>query len=384
MSGNKSSQVLVVVAGITPQIITETTYALGTRPKPVRLDRLCIVTTTVGREKVQESLVRRGILQKLTEEYGLEPLTIDDDSFVMIKDGNGQEIVDITDNEENEAVGDLITSLIRDLTDDPSTTLHCSIAGGRKTMGFYLGAALQLFGRPRDRLYHVLVTPEFESNPDFFYPPKKPTVIESKRPDGTTKRLNTKNARVQLAELPFIRLRDKLSLEGKNFKELVRKGQGQVDAALVQPQLTVYLADRLINIDNHTIEMAPTLALFYAALLLRKTENCTSPDRKTCRGCNGCFVEISHLSSREFVRKMASLWERIFPNKTGKGEEFIAKWKDGIRQETIRQYIAKIRHEIERQSGDASFIPFCTITSNKKWGSSTYGIALERDNIRIV
>ncbi|WP_442891844.1 CRISPR-associated ring nuclease [Dissulfurispira sp.] len=40
-------------------------------------------------------------------------------------------------------------------------------------MSFYMGAALQLFGRPWDRLYHVLVTPEFESNPEFFTSQRK-------------------------------------------------------------------------------------------------------------------------------------------------------------------------------------------------------------------
>jgi CRISPR-associated protein (TIGR02584 family) len=32
-----------------------------------------------------------------------------------------------------------------------------SIAGGRKTMGFYAGYALSLYGRAQDRMSHVLV-----------------------------------------------------------------------------------------------------------------------------------------------------------------------------------------------------------------------------------
>ena len=29
-----------------------------------------------------------------------------------------------------------------------------------------------LYGRPQDRIYHVLVSPEFESSGVFFYPPR--------------------------------------------------------------------------------------------------------------------------------------------------------------------------------------------------------------------
>lgn len=384
MSGRQSTNILVAVVGITPQIITETAYALGTRSKPVRLNELRIITTSVGRQKVEESLVGRGIMKKLTDEYNLNPLAINDDSFLMITDRTGRILDDINDNAENEQVGNLITTLIERLTGDPSTTLHCSIAGGRKTMGFYLGAALQLFGRPRDKLYHVLVSPEFESNRDFFFPPKKPAVIKSTAPDGSVRKLNTENAKIRLAELPYIRLRDALSLEGKGFKELVRKGQEQMDAAVVQPELCVDLAGRTIKIGAHALQLAPVLLLFYTMLLLRKLESCADPKRATCLGCRSCFVEIGQLSSRESVRRMGSLWERIFPNRMGKGEEFITKWKDGIRQETVRQYITKIRNEIERQAVGQPFLPFCTVVSNKRWGSSSYGITLERRNIKII
>ena len=44
-------------------------------------------------------------------------------------------------------IADAITALVRALTADPGSAVHASIAGGRKTMGFYLGYALSLFGR---------------------------------------------------------------------------------------------------------------------------------------------------------------------------------------------------------------------------------------------
>ena len=61
--------------------------------------------------------------------------------------------------------GRCITNLIRAFTADPESALHVSIAGGRKTMGFFLGYALSLYGRAQDKLSHVLVSPPFESSP---------------------------------------------------------------------------------------------------------------------------------------------------------------------------------------------------------------------------
>lgn len=53
-----------------------------------------------------------------------------------------------------------------------------NLAGGRKSMGFYIGYALSLFGRGQDRMSHILVEEAFETHPEFFYPPKKPLFLE--------------------------------------------------------------------------------------------------------------------------------------------------------------------------------------------------------------
>ncbi|MBV5299598.1 MAG: TIGR02584 family CRISPR-associated protein, partial [Rhodoferax sp.] len=76
---------------------------------------------------------------------------------------------DIRSPADNRAAADFITAQVRAITADSGCALHASIAGGRKTMGFYLGYALSLFGRPQDRLSHVLVSEPFESSYDFFY-----------------------------------------------------------------------------------------------------------------------------------------------------------------------------------------------------------------------
>ena len=64
---------------------------------------------------------------------------------------------DARSREDQEALGDFIIAKVAELTSDPKTCIHASIAGGRKTMTFYLGYAMSLFGRIQDELSHVLV-----------------------------------------------------------------------------------------------------------------------------------------------------------------------------------------------------------------------------------
>jgi CRISPR-associated protein (TIGR02584 family) len=95
------------------------------------------------------------------------------------------------------------------LTEDPDTEIHVSIAGGRKTMGYYLGYALSLYGRPQDRLSHVLVSDPYETNRDFYYPTPYEHPIHSRRGDKEVTVDARQRARGS-GGYPFVRLRDGL------------------------------------------------------------------------------------------------------------------------------------------------------------------------------
>ena len=103
---------------------------------------------------------------------------------------------------------------MREITADPQASLHVSIAGGRKTMGFYVGYALSLFGRAQDRLSHVLVPP----------------VIRVARQTSSIRRLGAAGRAACIsATIPFVRLRDGLPerlLEGHaRFSDAVAEAQ---------------------------------------------------------------------------------------------------------------------------------------------------------------
>lgn len=379
MKKNAYKEIFIFAAGSTPQVITETIYALAVKRPPVYPDEIYIITTNRGKDIIEGALLRDGVMRQLIKEYNLPPVFLGDASFIIPKDIKGCFLEDIRDDEENKIMGDTIMSFIRDKADDPAARLHCSLAGGRKTMSFYLGAAMQLFARPWDRLYHVLVTPEFESNPDFFYKPRKDRVL---RVDGRP--LNTRDAKVTLAELPFIRLRNKLQLEPTaGFRELVEEGQKEIDTALIQPELRVRLSEQAVHIGRKTIRMAPLQLVVYVAHLKQKLSRCRHPERPYCLDCTDCFASLLELSTKAALEEMAKDYMKISHSRA---LDFLHKYekKDGLGPDVIRQTISKIKKAFSGQLGDETLATHFSVTSpGRIYGGTRYGVRAEKGKIRI-
>jgi hypothetical protein len=180
----------------------------------------------------------------------------------VLHDRSGAPLPDIRTIEDNEAAADAITEHIRELTQSDDSALHVSIAGGRKTLGFFVGYALSLYGRRQDRLSHVLVTQPYESHPDFYYPTPYSRVIHTFPPDSRP--LDTQNAEITLAEIPFVRLRDGLPkplLQGRTrFSEVIAQAQRSLDP----PELILDRATRRIRCSGIDVELKPIDFAFYA------------------------------------------------------------------------------------------------------------------------
>ncbi len=376
-------EIFIFVAGATPQIITETVYALAHCEPPVYPEEIHIITTETGRRRIEDTIVRKDLFALMSKEFNIPLKGLTSESFIIVKDSQGNPLEDIRTEEENEAIGDTITSFIREKSKDMKARLHCSIAGGRKTMSFYLGAALQLFGRPWDKLYHVLVSPEFESNPEFFYKPKKNKVIECRMPDGTVKRLNTKDAEIQLAELSFIRLGNKISLHGKGFRELVAESQKEIDIATMQPTIRINLAERVIHIGDKLIEMIPMHLSLYTVFLMQKKKYCKHLERPYCFDCTDCYQSHIELSDRPALEEIVKYHRQIYKNQPLKSEELLNRWKDGMGIDVIRQGISKINRTIKEQLNDETILPYYSIVTVRKYSSSRYGVRVEKGKIRV-
>jgi len=386
MNNNPYREILIFVAGTTPQIVTETLYGLTQQMQPpVIPDEIHILTTTEGKQRIKDGLLAKGYLLAFFKEFGLPAITFNDNSFHVVSGVDGH-LGDIRDASHNEAVGDFIANFIKEKTQDLNTRLHCSLAGGRKTMSFYLGSALQIFGRPWDKLYHVLVSPEFESHPEFYYKPKRDRILEVKDRDGRgSKRLHTKEARISLAELPFIRIRDKIPLNGKSFRAMVRDGQKEIDIASVQPSLRVDLSEKVVYVGQTGIDMVPIQMVLYVNLLRRKLEGCHFPERPYCLDCTECFPYLGDLSKKKAFDEMVKDYKRAYGPSSGRVDEFVRHWekRGGIDSETLRQNISKINKTLQENIEDDTLHPFFIITAVGKHGSKRYGIRVEKGKIRI-
>jgi CRISPR-associated protein (TIGR02584 family) len=221
-----SRRVLLAVTGLSPQIITETLYVLAVEKDWIPTE-IQIITTCRGAENAQRDLLSNdpGWFHRLCEEYRLPKINFGVENIHVITGQDEAPLDDIVDDAANAAVADFITEKVRAITADPRASLHVSIAGGRKTMGFYIGYALSLFGRRQDQLSHVLVSQPFESLPEFFYPAPHARVIR----DRNEQELDARGAKVYLGDIPFVRLRDRLPkrlLEGgARFSEAVDEAQ---------------------------------------------------------------------------------------------------------------------------------------------------------------
>src|SRR3990172_8205775 len=378
-------EIIIFVAGSTPQIITETLYALIKQaPEPVIPDELYMITTSSGKARIEEELLQKGRFSSFCEEFGLRPDILNERSFIVIRDADDASLDDIRTTVHNERAGDTIVNLIREKTSSMDTRLHCSIAGGRKTMSFYLGSALQLFGRPWDKLYHVLVTPQFESNPEFYYKPSKDReIIISDDKGAVVKRLNTADAEIHLAELPFIRLRDKLRLNGKTFKELVLEGQKEIDTALTQPAIRVNIKERVVTIGDKVMEVKPIHLVIYTHLLRQKLERCCYPDQPYCLECTDCFLLITDISNRRGMDAILKDYEKIYGPASGHVENFKRTWKDGMDTGKLRSDISKINKDIKEALNDDTLSTLYIITAVRKYAGTRYGVKVEKGKIGV-
>lgn len=254
-------RVLVGVTGLSPQVITETLFALAVQPAadtPAFVPtEIHLITTAQGARQASLNLLSEqpGWFHRLLADYHLPPIRFDAESIHLMQDASGAPLEDIRSPADNEHAADCITRLMRRLTADPDCALHVSIAGGRKTMGFYLGYALSLFARPQDRLSHVLVSSPYESHPEFFYPTPYQHILQTRSDPPLA--LDAAQAQVQLAEIPFVSLRHGLQglIEGvSDFRGTVAAARRALEPAALE----IDCARFVISASTQEIQLSPT------------------------------------------------------------------------------------------------------------------------------
>ena len=353
------NRILVAVTGSSPAIVTETVYALVKQKPPFFPTEIRLITTKKGAERAQILLTETGALHQLRADHNVPPIKFNPECIHVVEGADGKVLCDIRSSEDSERVADIIVNVVRDLTQDDNYALHVSIAGGRKTMGFYLGHALSLFGRQQDRLSHVLVSEEhYEKAHDFFYPTRKRKLIHG--PDGRT--YDARKANVTLADIPFLRSRNYLNkselkelMEGSaSYSELIEYLQRD------HPPIRLVLdpSKRMVKAGEKTFRLPPAKFATYWMLAERAR-----------RGRPGVFSDTTGLEqflvdeAKEFVKEryayqLQLVGEESDKLKRFKETNFNARGEPKGVLTNLPSEQSRINEELVEQLGDGRAKPY--------------------------
>ena len=366
-----ATRILVAVTGLSPQIVTETLYALTVgvegSERPFVPTKIRLITTEEGARRAKDSLLNSGNrwFYRLQSDYRLPTIDFGPQHIVVLKDRAGQPLDDIRTRDDNELAADAITEEIRKLTSDDDTALHVSIAGGRKTMGFYVGYALSLYGRVQDRLSHVLVTTPYESHPKFFYPAPQRRMIE----DREGRLSDAHDARVTLADIPFVRMRTGLGHD-------LRAGSASFSATVEEAQRAIPPERLVLNPANCTVtagralfELKPSKFALYWLLASRAL----------------CGRPGAHWSENAFMTELLEYYGRLEMTGPGEYDRVETAYEAGNGEKIIKPAKAKINSDLRQRLGERHAAPYLIATLEKIPGTRRrrFGLRLSPRAIRI-
>jgi CRISPR-associated protein (TIGR02584 family) len=360
-----SRRILLAVTGMSPQIVTETLYALGVESGEGTFipTEVHILTTASGAREARTALLHPdgGQFHALLADYPqLSRPKFDDSTIHVIKNANGESLDDIRTPEENASAADAITALMAELTRDPQAALHVSIAGGRKTMGFYLGYAFSLFARPQDELSHVLVSSPFESHPEFFFKPATPKRLTTR----DNRNVDTADATITLAHIPVVRLRHGQPNELLDGRASYNDTVVAIQKSLAPPHLRISLKKQQIECGGTLVKL-PAALLAWAAWWAKQSRDQRGPRNWRNADAN----EFLHLY-RQIVGIDASAYEKA-----------AKRLKDGMEKEFFEQNNAKLSKALKEQLGLAA-APYLLVKSGTRPNTS-HSLALSPDAIEL-
>ena len=121
-------RILLAVTGLTPQVVTETLYALAAAPAPTIgvafvPTEIHLITTAEGAERARLSLLdpQTGQFHALCRDYELAGIDFTAANIHTIADAAGQPLADIRTPQDNTLAADCLLGHVRRLCADDST-----------------------------------------------------------------------------------------------------------------------------------------------------------------------------------------------------------------------------------------------------------------------
>lgn len=350
---------LIALCGKTPQIITEALYVLHGQDRFP--DRVLILTTETGRDLCRLHLLHpeHGRIARLLASLGrsADSLPLGEKDILTPSLRAGRPVMDIETEEDSRCFFELCLETVFSLTRGYGGELLFSIAGGRKTMSTALALAAQCYARPQDTMFHILVPPEQERDPRFFYPcpPQDDTCIA-------------------LTPIPFFRMRGQLS------QELLRSPASlhvlnQVCAPLEPLRLKLNMAERSVSCGGRTAHLPPALFAVYAFFALENTP-CPEGAGLCPAECHACALTRADIELRR--EDILHLYQTVETRALARGSRGILH----LSADNFRSSLAKLKRILEQALGAAAASRL-GIVSVRRNNTAAYCLRIPRTQISV-
>lgn len=258
--------ILIAGIGTSPAILTGTIWCLAHQEMPIVPDEIVAITTRSGKHCLLESVLSGNpsvwtLLLNELERQGLstrDKLMFGGTSIRVIPDARGNEIDDLRTGDDNLRAADFMLRQIRQYTEDQGTVVLASIAGGRKTMSALLFSCMSLLGREEDKVFHLLLPPEFEGGiePLMYFPKKDVTYVNQR----TGKEYKGDKIHNELFEVPYVRMRgwyqEKFKTIPPSYRALISKIQTVVPPAIAYPEIEIDAWNGWVTMDGMQVPMS--------------------------------------------------------------------------------------------------------------------------------
>lgn len=211
-------------------------------------------------------------------------------------------------------------------------------------MGALLALALQMCARPGDRLYHVLVNEPFEKIPEFLYPPRRRRYFTF-----NGKRVDSARARIDLAEVPLIRLGMVAESLGLGAEDLARRAaqmEAGVNIRFRPPCLTLASERQTIQVEDAVIHL-PTQQFVLYSLYASLRQSCTS-----CLAGSACCAQCHPTDDELFANWREKLREAYTSYRPMRGEKLVDLLSDrsgtAEKREEFGGWLRQTRSKINR------------------------------------
>lgn len=181
--------------------------------------------------------------------------------------------------------------------------------------------------------------------------------------------INTSEARLEVAQIPFIRLRNTLGEDmgklEKGLQELILIAQKKLDRTAPN-KLIIDLAQNEVGFGSQTVTMRGVRLALLAYYADAKINRCVEPNLPVCGTCQKCFTNPAE-NEAYFQRFYRQLYTGVQPEDARESK---------LDQDNLMSYHSRLNQALRPLA--------LKINAQRKWGGTTYGLNLDKNLIELI